>query len=58
MNPNRTVAWAVLLGANTAKRLGHEWGISLKAAWEHLDRTCQAGFIERHNRTYFVKVLL
>lgn len=50
---NRVVAWAVMLGADTPRRLAAEWRISYDAAVARLRRARIAGFITRDSRGIF-----
>jgi len=44
---SRTIAWAVYLGANTARRLSREWRLSRPQARRQLAYACRAGYLVR-----------
>lgn len=45
---SQPIVWAVWLGANTPKRLAHEWGIGLRQAAMRLSHARRCGWIVRH----------
>ncbi len=50
---DRTTAWAVYLGANTAPRLAAEWGIPRTHAVHVLQHAVAVGMIRRAGRGIF-----
>jgi hypothetical protein len=47
---SEAIVWAVALGANTARRLSAEWGISVESATHRLFNARRSGYLRKHSK--------